>query len=329
MIIVASKSKKKTKKLSRWQKLQNTKLGAQSLEEITDSVRDLSNLKITLPLGNPSLKYVHTNQFLWTDLPKEFRLANFGIISKALNGKDSRWSGYEVNRWYIENMTITNNGTDFDMDLDVNPFATPIRDFHDGKKELEKAYIDNLNKDKNNNQNNNNNNNDSKKVTSVNNLTDIPKRSDGKTDCTMTLYLACNQSFDSIGSQVGRVETKLAQGRIGREGTNYAKFVEGLTPKEAYKRLAAKWGYSKYNDNRDNCASTSFNNLGAINCGDSARLLKACMDIVGQPCVIYSVTTPESGHYMNGVLIDGKWKTVDLCYQSGRFPELQTAGWNR
>lgn len=325
MIIVASKNnKKKTKKLSRWQKLQNTKLGAQSLEEITDSVRDLSNLKITLPLGNPSLKYVHTNQFLWTDLPKEFKLANFKIISKALNSKDSRWSGYTVNRWYIENTTIKNDGTNFDMELDVNPFATSLRDYHDGKKELEKAYLDNLNKGKSDNKKK-----DTKKVSSVNTVSNIPKRSDGKTDCSMTLYLACNTSFDSIGSQVGRVETKLAQGRIGREGTNYANFVKGLTPKQAYKKLAAKWGYSKYNDNRDDCASTSFNRIGYINCGDSARLLKACMDVLGQPCVIYSVTTPESGHYMNGVLIDGKWKTVDLCYQSNRFPELQTAGWNR
>ena len=323
MIFMASKNnKKKTKKLSRWQKLQNTKLGAQSLEEITDSVRDLSNLKITLPLGNPSLKYVHTNQFLWTDLPKEFQLANFGVISKALNGKDSRWSGYEVNRWYIENTTITNNGTDFDMELEVNPFASSLNDYHDGKKTLEKAYLDNLNKNKTNNKKTN-------KVASVNTVSEIPRRSDGKTDCSMTLYLACNESFDSIGSQVGRVESKLAQGRIGREGTNYANFVKGLTPREAYKKLAAGWGYSQYNDNRDDCASTSLNNLGAINCGDSARLLKCCMDVLNQPCVIYRVTTPESGHYMNGVLLNGKWETVDLCYQSGRFPELQTAGWNR
>ena len=324
---MASKTKTKTKKLPRWQINRNSKFGAQTLDEITNSVRDLSNLKIKIPLGNPSLNYVHTNQFLWTDLPNDFRLENFGIISKALNGKDSRWSGYEVNRWYIENMTITNNGTDFDMDLDVNPFATSIRDFQDGKHELEKAYLDNLNKGKTNTKKNTTNN--TKQVTSVNNLTEIPKRSDGKTDCSMTLYLACNTYFNTIGSQVGRVESKLAQGRIGREGTNYANFVKGLTPKEAYKKLAAKWGYSWYNDNRDDCASTSFNRIGGINCGDSARLLKACMDVLGQPCVIYSVTTPESGHYMNGVLIDGQWKTVDLCYQSGRFPELQTAGWNR
>ena len=324
---MASKTKTKTKKLPRWQINRNSKFGAQTLDEITNSVRDLSNLKIKIPLGNPSLNYVHTNQFLWTDLPNDFRLENFGIISKALNGKDSRWSGYEVNRWYIENMTITNNGTDFDMDLDVNPFATSIRDFQDGKHELEKAYLDNLNKSKTNTKKNTTNN--TKQVTSVNNLTEIPKRSDGKTDCSSTLSLACNPYFNTIGSQVGRVESKLAQGRIGREGTNYANFVKGLTPKEAYKKLARNWGYRYYNDNDYACTTSAFENLHRINCGDSARLLKACMDVLGQPCVIYSVTTPSSGHYMNGVLINGEWKTVDLCYQSDRYPELQTARWNR
>ena len=32
---------------------------------------------------------------------------------------------------------------------------------------------------------------------------------------------------------------------------------------------------------------------------------------------------------MNGVLINGRWETVDLCYQSGAMPQYQTAGWNR
>jgi len=310
--------------LKPWQKLQGTKVGADALEKITESVRDMESLKITLPLGNPSLKNVHTNQFLWTDLPKEFRLQNMPVISKALNSRYSRWSGYEVNRWYIEGVTINNDGDKFTMDIEVNPFASTLKNYHDGKKELEKAYADSVNASSNNKNNTNQNT-----VKSVNNTPTIPKRTDGKTDCSATLDLACNQSFASIGSQVGKVESKLAQGRIGREGTNYAKFVKGLTPKQAYKKLAARWGYRYYNDNDYACASQTLDNIGHINCGDSARLLKACMDILNQPCVIYSVTTPESGHYMNGVLLNGKWKTVDLCYQSGRFPELQTAGWNR
>ena len=36
---------------------------------ITKSIRDLLNLKITVPLGNPNLKMVHTNSFVNCDIP--------------------------------------------------------------------------------------------------------------------------------------------------------------------------------------------------------------------------------------------------------------------
>lgn len=50
-------------------------------EKITESIRDLYTAKITLPLGNPNLKLVHTNQFLFTELPTGvFELDNFEEI---------------------------------------------------------------------------------------------------------------------------------------------------------------------------------------------------------------------------------------------------------
>lgn len=115
---------------------------AAALKDITDSVRDLLSLKITLPLGNPNLKHVHTNQFLWTDLPEEFELANFEEISKALNSSDARWSGYVKNRWYIEAVTITNDGSKFEMELSVNPFASSVTRFRDERNSFRKAYND-------------------------------------------------------------------------------------------------------------------------------------------------------------------------------------------
>ena len=33
-------------------------------KEITKNIRDLLNFKITVPLGNPSYKLLHTNQFI-------------------------------------------------------------------------------------------------------------------------------------------------------------------------------------------------------------------------------------------------------------------------
>jgi len=112
-------------------------------EAIQKSVRDLLTLKLTLPLGNPALKKVHTNQFLWLDLGDEFHLENMAVISKALNSmSSSRWSGYEKNRYYIENTTIKNDGKSVTMDLDLNPFASSVTKYRDEKLSFIKAYKD-------------------------------------------------------------------------------------------------------------------------------------------------------------------------------------------
>lgn len=111
-------------------------------DEIQKSVRDLATLKLTLPLGNPALKKVHTNQFLWLNLGDEFHLRNMAILSKALNSGAARWSGYEKNRYYVETRTIKNDGKDVTMDLDLNPFASPLTKYRDEKLGFIKAYKD-------------------------------------------------------------------------------------------------------------------------------------------------------------------------------------------
>ena len=111
-------------------------------EEIQKSVRDLATLKLTLPLGNPALKKVHTNQFLWLDLGDNFHLRNMAILAKALNSSAARWSGYEKNRYYVETCTIKNDGKSVTMDLDLNPFASPLTKYRDEKLSFIKAYKD-------------------------------------------------------------------------------------------------------------------------------------------------------------------------------------------
>ena len=114
---------------------------AKAKDKIIESVRDLYSAKITLPLGNPNLKLVHTNQFIFTELPTEvFELANLDAISKALNSTYSRYSGYTLNRWYIEAVTITNDGNTAKMELDLNPFASTVIKFRDEKNSFRQAY---------------------------------------------------------------------------------------------------------------------------------------------------------------------------------------------
>ena len=116
---------------------------AKAKEQMVNSIRDLYSVKIKLPLGNPNLKLVHTNQFLFTELSEEvFELANFGAIAQALNSSYSRYSGYVFNRWYIEGRTINNNGKEATMELELNPFPSDVLKFRDDKNSFEKAYTD-------------------------------------------------------------------------------------------------------------------------------------------------------------------------------------------
>ena len=75
---------------------------SEALKKITENVRDYLSLTLTLPLGNPALKQVHTNQWLFTNLPKEFDLANWTVLAEVLNSKSNRYAGYVKNRWYID-----------------------------------------------------------------------------------------------------------------------------------------------------------------------------------------------------------------------------------
>ena len=86
-------TKKKTKEPSQGE-MNNNLRKAKALEKIVEHNRDFLKLDITLPLVNPALKQVHTNQWLWTALPKEFDLINWDIIAKALNSNVNRYEGY-------------------------------------------------------------------------------------------------------------------------------------------------------------------------------------------------------------------------------------------
>ena len=90
--------------------MNNNLLRKLALEKMVEHNRDYLQLDITIPLGNRALKQVHTNQWLFTDLPKEFDLANWTILAKALNSSTNRYEGYIKNKWYIESVDITVNG---------------------------------------------------------------------------------------------------------------------------------------------------------------------------------------------------------------------------
>ena len=155
---------------------------------------------------------------------------------------------------------------------------------------------------------------------------------EGRDQCSPVYEILSYNQNDGNGTPIeelmkGFNPTSEQLSKIGQEGTNYANAVQGKSPVEAYKILKDGWTYCGYENNRDKCATESFDKRHSpgLNCGDSARLLKCAMDIIGVPCCVLHVTN----HYMCAVQINGQWKTADLCYSSGRFPEYNTAGFNK
>ena len=144
----------------------NAKLIAKSeaLKKITEHNRDYLSLTLTIPLGNTALKKVHTNQWLFTNLPKEFDLANWTIIADALNSATNRYSGYVKNRWYIEAVDINvDSGGKAEMKLTLNAFASSISSYSQNVRDMQKAYTSA--KSNQNKTNKNANKNKSKAVT--------------------------------------------------------------------------------------------------------------------------------------------------------------------
>lgn len=294
---------------------------ASALEEIGKPIRDLLNMKVKIPLGNPSLKNVHTNMFLYTELPKEFVLANFKTITDAIKSKYSRYTGYVLNRWYIEGVTINNDGTNFSMELDLNPFPSALVDYVENRKSYQKAYTDAHKSSSKTSK--------STKKSESDNYTNVGARSDGKNHCNDTFYLSTRQGRTNIKKLQNKSENKLAQQTIGKTGTNYANFVKNCkTAKEVYKKLCTKVPrkVASYANTKYKCAIDAFNHTGNLNCAERSRLFKSCCDTLNIPCVIYHV----EGHYLNGVKINGKWETADLCYRSGiKHKEYNSAGFNK
>ncbi len=139
---MATKKKKKSKNPSA-STLNRNLLKKLALEKMVEHKRDYLKLDITLPLGNKSLKKVHTNQWLWTELPSEFDLANWTILAKALNSNTNRYQGYVKNRWYIESNDITVNANGkAEMKLGLNAFASSLSSYSKEFRDLSKAYTD-------------------------------------------------------------------------------------------------------------------------------------------------------------------------------------------
>lgn len=255
---------------------------ASARNRLSDSIRDLLSFKLTLPLGNPLLKRLHTNMFLYTELPTEFMLANFSTLAEVLNSTYNRYVGYSLNRWYVEAVTITNDGSRFDAEVELNPFPSSIKKYRESRMKLEDDYKSALQS------------NSSKTTT---NKTATSKKSAKSTKNT------------SLKGGEGKVIDNLVKKIVGTE-TNPLK-----KAKLIHSWLISNVTYSRYSNTRYNTPVKCYNNRRHLNCADTSRLTASMLRSAGVDCYVVHSTC----HYYTVIKYKGKLYCSDATSKSRAF----------
>lgn len=118
-------------------------------DELSKSVRDLLSVKVTIPLGDPNLKYLHTNMMVGLKLSNIFSLKNFDIITNEMKSRYSRGVLYRKDIWYVESVTINNDGKKFTADIVLNPFPSSIKSYADDYEGFIEAFYNAQNQQQN------------------------------------------------------------------------------------------------------------------------------------------------------------------------------------
>lgn len=127
-------------------------------EEVVKAGRDLLNFEIKLPLNHTMFKNLHTNQMLFTELPKDFKLGNLAELFKILpTYKISRGAGteYQENRWYVEKQVIKCDKNGLFSTLTLKVLPSPYSAYTEKLRNYRDAYIQAYEKPQENTNNNN------------------------------------------------------------------------------------------------------------------------------------------------------------------------------
>ena len=267
-----------------------------ALKKIVEHNRDYLKVELTLPLGNTALKKVHTNQWLFTDLPKEFNLANWTAIATALNADTNRYTAFVRNRWYIESVDIQvdANGK-AQMKLGLNAFASSYNTYNDDYKGFEEAYNNAKNQDKN-----------------------------ATTGASKNTSNAIANNTTIKNGWWGKWVTDTVKKTVGNETDTLVKC------KKMYELFRRHARYSGYGDMPKTGGSPSrlegvWKSGAHLNCGDGANFLSAFYSCCGATSGIY--LTYDDEHYIVKCTINGKEYWTDQSGPEGGHNELR--GWNQ
>ena len=271
---------------------------AKAKELIQENARKYFTSKVKIPLGNPALKNVHTNQFLWMDLPKEFAVDNWELIAKVLNGSSTRFSGvdYVNTRWYIEGCTIDVDVTGkAEMSLDLNAFASSTSEFTADYRSYKKAYDDVVNK-----------------ASSTNN---------GSTKKKTNAVASENTTVKE--GWWGKWVTEMVRKNVGNE-TDVLKKCKKMYQVFCDHTVYRLYYNAKYTHSGVNSYERVWKSGEWLNCGDGANILCAFMAACGANPTILNGSGCGYGHYVVKVVIGGATYWCDHASDTGLHT---TRGW--
>ena len=113
-------------------------------EEVVKYGNELLDFQIKLPLNHTMFKNLHTNQMLFTELPKDFKLGNLAELFKILpTYKINRGLGteYQENRWYIKEQRIKCDSNGLFSTLTLTVLPTPYSAYTQALRSYREAYI--------------------------------------------------------------------------------------------------------------------------------------------------------------------------------------------
>lgn len=257
----------------------------EALKKIVEHNRDYLSCNITLPIGNTALKKVHTNQWLFTELPEEFDLANWTILAKVLNNNTNRFENYVENRWYIDGVNIKVKGNTGTMELSLNAFASSYNSYAESARSMEKAYTDAVN-----------NKNNSSSSSSKNTTKAVTTKKSVLNDKWVKKY------------NIPPVITNLIK-KVCKVGNTDEQNV----------KLWFKWmdnhiNYASYTNHQRGYQTQI--NKGSGNCVDNSRMFRAGCQALGVKCNFIKAYSCCSGsecanHQFNKVYLNGKGIIVD------------------
>jgi hypothetical protein len=118
------------------QKVDNTEENEKlARAKFSEGLRDLMSFEIEFQGFIPQL---HTNMFIWFELPEKHILANYASMVAGIDKTTTRGGEYVLNRYYVEKVTRSFDEGSMVTKVTLNPFASNLSSYY-------KLYTDAIN----------------------------------------------------------------------------------------------------------------------------------------------------------------------------------------